>query len=235
LEEAFRQGVKLFLFSNPNNPTGVVYGREEIERIAALATAHGVTLIVDQLYSRLLYEGANYTHLRACAVDGDNIVTIMGPSKTESFCGYRLGVAFGAKSIIARMEKLQAIVSLRAAGYNQAVLRSWFDEPAGWMAARIRAHQHIRDGLTGILRTIEGVSVRLPEAGSYIFPRLPKLAVTPGDFVRILRLQAGIAVTSGAEFGTSCSESIRLNFSQDSQAAASALQRLGVMIERYRP
>ena len=57
----------------------------------------------------------------------------MGPSKTESLSGYRLGVAFGSAKIIDRMEKLQAIVSLRAGGYNQAVLKSWFTEPEGWM------------------------------------------------------------------------------------------------------
>src|SRR5690606_35016761 len=65
LEAAFRQGARVFLFSNPNNPAGVVYSAEEIAAIAALAAQYGATVIVDQLYSRLLYEGATYTHLRA--------------------------------------------------------------------------------------------------------------------------------------------------------------------------
>jgi len=234
LSEAFSQGVRLMLFSNPNNPAGVVYGRAEIEQIAALACSHGVTVIVDQLYSRLLYENVSYTHLRGQDIDEENLVTIMGPSKTESLSGYRLGVAFGSKSIIARMEKLQAIVCLRAAGYNQAVLRCWFDEAAGWMERRIRAHQQIRDDLITAFRAMPGVSVRPPDAGSYIFPRLPKLAVSYADFVKILRIQAGITVTSGSEFGPTTKDSIRLNFSQNARAAGAAIQRLGEMIERYR-
>ena len=94
-------------------------------------------MIVDQLYSRLLYPGNTYTHLRASSIDASHVVTIMGPSKTESLSGYRLGVAFGASHLVDRMEKLQAIVSLRAPGYSQAVLRTWFAEPAEWMQERI--------------------------------------------------------------------------------------------------
>ena len=84
LESAFKAGAKLFLFSNPNNPAGVVYSRDEIATIAALASRYGATVIVDQLYSRLLYTNVVYTHLRAHPIDPDNVVTIMGPSKTES-------------------------------------------------------------------------------------------------------------------------------------------------------
>ncbi len=234
LESAFKVGAKMVLFSNPNNPAGVVYSADEIKAIAALAARYGATIIVDQLYSRLRYSGTRYTHLRAEIVDTDNVVTIMGPSKTESLSGYRLGVAFGAKSIIARMEKLQAIVSLRAPGYSQAILRSWFNEQAGWLEQRIAMHQTIRDDLLTVLRGINGVAARTPQAGSYIFPKFPKLAISSADFVKILRLQAGVIVTPGTEFSPHSGDSVRLNFSQDHGAAVKAVTRLGRLIERYR-
>ncbi len=235
LEDAFKAGARVFLFSNPNNPAGVVYSAEEIGQIAALAARYGATVIADQLYSRLRYAGASYTHLRAeAAVDAENVVTIMGPSKTESLSGYRLGVAFGTRAIIARMEKLQAIVSLRAAGYSQAVLRGWFDEAPGWMEDRIARHQAIRDELLRVLRGCEGVFARTPQAGSYLFPRLPKLAVAPAEFVKILRLQAGVVVTPGTEFSPHTADSVRLNFSQDHEAAVAAAQRIVALVERYR-
>src|SRR5690606_35280847 len=104
------------------------------------------------------------------------------------------------KAIIDRMEKLQAIVSLRAAGYCQAVLRCWFDEPEGWLQDRIRLHEAIRDDLLEEFRKIEEVFVRTPRAGSYLFPQLPALSVNPQDFVRILRVQADVIVTPGTEF-----------------------------------
>ncbi|RJT32683.1 aminotransferase class I/II-fold pyridoxal phosphate-dependent enzyme [Mesorhizobium waimense] len=234
LEDAFKSGAKVFLFSNPNNPAGVIYSREEIESIATLASRYGATVVVDQLYARLLYPGVDYTHLRAQQLDAENVVTIMGPSKTESLSGYRLGVAFGSKEIIARMEKLQAIVSLRAGGYSQAVLRTWFDEPDGWMDQRIREHQAIRDDLLKAFRATSGIQVRTTEAGSYIFPALPQLTVPGSDFVRILRLQAGVIVTPGTEFSPFSESAVRLNFSQDHAAAIAACERLVALVERYR-
>lgn len=234
LEAAFRAGARTFLFSNPNNPAGVVYSADEIRQIAALAGRYGATLIVDQLYSRLRFRGTSYTHLRAEDIDGENVVTIMGPSKTESLSGYRLGVAFGSKAIISRMEQLQAIVSLRAAGYSQAVLRTWFDEPSGWMEERIARHQAIRDDLVSVFRSVNGAVIRTPEAGSYLFPRLPALDVAHADFVRILRLQAGVTVTPGTEFSPHSADSIRLNFSQDHQSALAAAKRIALLVERYR-
>ena len=232
LRKAFEDGAKTFLFSNPNNPTGAVYSAREIAEITALAEEFGVFVIADQLYSRLRYGNGAYTHIRAAGLPDTQVMTIMGPSKTESLSGYRLGVAFGAPAIIERMEKLQAIVSLRAAGYNQSVLRTWLKEPAGWLAERIVQHQAIRDDLVATFRAA-GMPTRLPQAGSYLFPRLPKLDVALDDFVRLLRLQAQIVVTPGTEFGPH-PDSIRLNFSQDHTAAVAAGHRIVEMVERYR-
>ncbi|MCF3934709.1 pyridoxal phosphate-dependent aminotransferase [Acuticoccus sp. M5D2P5] len=234
LEAAFRAGAKTFLFSNPNNPTGVTFSGAEITAIAALANRFGVTVICDQLYSRLQYRGTDFHHLCAEPDAPDSLVTIMGPSKTESLSGFRLGVAFGTRSLIERMEKLQAIVSLRAGGYAQRVLLSWFAEPEGWMAGRIAAHEAIRDDLVAQLRDMAGVRVRTPQAGSYLFPELPALDTSSGDFVRLLRAQAGVIVTPGSEFSRRKTAGIRFNYSQDHAAAVAAMTRVCAMIARYR-
>ena len=234
LEDAFKAGVKVFLFSNPNNPTGVIYSPDEIRSIATLAGAHGVSVIADQLYSRQIFDDREYTHLCAANNQPENLITIIGPSKTESLSGYRLGIAFGSANIIARMEKLQAIVSLRAGGYSQAVLKLWFDEPEGWMVDRIAAHQRIRDDLLVLLHTVDGVKARATEAGSYLFPKIPELTVTIEEFVKILRLQANVTVTPGTEFGPQFTQSFRINFSQDHEAAVDAIQRTIEIVNRYR-
>ena len=235
LEEAFKTGVKIFIFSNPNNPTGVIYSSAEISGIAELAQKYGVTVIVDELYSRQIFEERTYTHLCALnMINPENLITLIGPSKTESLSGYRLGVAFGSSKIIDRMEKLQAIVSLRASGYSQAVMKSWFAEPEYWMSQRIAQHQAIRDDLLMRLRSVDGVQVRTTEAGSYLFPTIPELDVSIHEFVKILWSHAGVMVTPGTEFGSQFTHSFRLNFSQDRKAAADAIERVIKMIERYR-
>ena len=235
LEASFKTGVKLFLFSNPNNPTGVIYSPAEIRGIGELAEKYGATVIADELYSRQIFEERIYTHL--CAqnlIDPEKLITITGPSKTESLSGYRLGVAFGSATIIDRMEKLQAIVSLRAGGYSQAVMKSWFAEPAGWMKQRIAQHQAIRDDLLAHLRAVDGIKARTTEAGSYLFPSIPELDVPIKEFVRILRLQANVTVTPGTEFGSQFTSSFRINFSQNHQAAVAAMDRVIKVMNQHR-
>lgn len=235
LEEGFKNGVKLFQFSNPNNPTGVIYSHDEIVAIAKLAEKYGASVIVDELYSRQIFDNHPYTHLRAQnIVNPENLITIIGPSKTESLSGFRLGVAFGSSKIITRMEKLQAIVSLRCAGYNQAVFSTWFHEPEGFMKERVAAHQAIRDDLLTLFNSKEGITVRPTEGGSYIFPRVEGLIPDIKDFTKILRIQAAVTVTPGTEFGPQFTDCFRLNFSQDPKKAHDAIVRTLQIIDRYR-
>lgn len=233
LEAAFMNGTEVLVFSTPNNPTGLVYSKETIQAIAKLAHTYQVTVIVDQLYSRMLYSGESYTHLRSLPIPPKNLITIMGPSKTESLSGFRLGVAFGTSKIIDRMESLQAIVSLRASGYNQTVLNTWFLEPDGWLAKRIIAHEAIRDELVRLF-TVANIPTATPQAGSYLFPQLPKLSTDLNTFIRLLRYQAGVTVTPGPEFGPGFEHSIRLNFSQDHLLAVAATKRIIKMVEIYK-
>ncbi len=233
LEKVFQSGTEVFVFSTPNNPTGYVFSGVAINSIAQLAAKYHVTLIVDELYSRMLYSGEDYVHLCGCSVVPPNLITIFGPSKTESLSGFRLGVAFGSPKIIERMERLQAIVSLRAAGYNQAALNTWFREPEGWLERRIREHESIRDELLHIFNTANLITT-CPQAGSYLFPQLPVLTVDLYTFVRLLRFQANVVVTPGTEFDQNCTDSIRLNFSQDHKAAVDAAKRIVKMTNIYK-
>lgn len=234
LESAFKDGVKLFLYSNPNNPVGCVYSYEEICTIASLAKKYGATLIVDELYSRQVYPGVVYTHTAVQKEVPENLITIIGPSKTESLSGFRLGAAFGTAEIISRMEKLQAIMALRCPGYNQAVFFTWFNEPAGFMEARIAEHKRIRDDVMAVLSTAKGVSARPTDGGSYLFVKIPELDVSLHSFIRIVRELAGVTVTPGTEFGPQFLHEFRINFSQDHDMAVDAMKRLLAVMDRYR-
>ena len=234
LKKAFEDGVKLFLFSNPNNPVGCVYSYEEITSIASMAKEHHATLIVDELYSRQVYPGVSYTHLCAQKEIPENLITILGPSKTESLSGYRLGAAFGTEAVIERMEKLQAIMALRCSGYNQAVFLTWFNEPEGFMENRVKKHMEIRDAILEVIRETPGVSAKPTEGGSYLFVTIPELEVSLHQFIRIVREMANVIVTPGTEFGPQYLHQFRINFSQDKENAVAAMKRLFAIMDRYR-
>lgn len=235
LETAFKKGAKVFLFSNPNNPTGVIYSHDEIKKIGQLAKKYSAFVVVDELYARQIFDQHEYTHLRQLEeLDSDHVLTIMGPSKTESLSGFRLGAAFGASWLIERMEKLQAIVSLRCAGYNQSVFYTWFHEPEGWLEDRVKKHQVIRDDLMALFENAPGIQVRKTEGGSYIFPKVQGLHIDMKEFAKIARVQANVIITPGTEFGPQFTDCFRLNFSQDADKAHNAIVRLLELIERYR-
>jgi len=115
---------KLLVFSHPNNLTGAVYSPAVIARIAELAVQHNLWVVVDELYARLVYDGRPFTHLVAHPGMRDRTVTLFGPSKTESLSGYRVGVVAAPAGVIAALEDVQSITSLRAPAYAQHVLSS---------------------------------------------------------------------------------------------------------------
>ena len=99
------------------------------------------------------------------------------------------------------------------------------------MKERIADHQAIRDDLVAKLHAAEGFKVRAAEAGSYLFPSIPELGVSIHE---LLRLQAGVTVTPGTEFGPQFNHSFRINFSQDHQAAVDAIDRVIQVVEANR-
>lgn len=232
LKSALDCGVRVVVLSNPNNPTGVVYGHSHLVEINALLAAYGAFAIVDQLYCRQIFDGREYTHLASLEGAADRMMTLIGPSKTESLSGFRLGVNIGPELIISRMETLQGLVTLRAPGYSQAVLETWLDEPPGWLADRIAAHQRIRDELMAVVDSSDAVVARPTEGGSYLFIHIPSATARLDAFVDTLRASEGMTVTRGTEFG-SFPDAIRLNFSQDRVAAVAAVRRLVHLAERW--
>jgi aspartate/methionine/tyrosine aminotransferase len=123
LEAAMKCGPALL--SNPNNPTGGIHGEETIRTIAKLAQRYDVLVLVDQLYCRLLYGGTMFHHLAAVEGMEDRTVTLLGPSKTESLSGYRVGVAVAPAHLVNRMENVFSISALRAPAYAQHILPRW--------------------------------------------------------------------------------------------------------------
>jgi aspartate/methionine/tyrosine aminotransferase len=232
LKRAFARGARVFVFSNPNNPTGVVYMRPHLEEVCAVAAEFGGFVVVDQLYCRQIFDGRSYTHLRSLGAAAKNSLTLVGPSKTESLSGFRLGVAIGPGTLLDRMESLQGLVTLRAPGYSQAALATWLSEPNGWLDERISAHQAIRDDLMAVIDASDLVTARRTEGGSYVFLHAPKIAPRLDEFVDRLRSEAGVVVTRGREFGD-FDDAIRLNFSQDHDASVAAVERLVQFVGRF--
>lgn len=225
------------LFSHPNNPTGGVYSSETIDAIAEFVAAGDRLAIVDQLYCRQLFTGANFRHLASLPGMAERTVTLVGPSKTESMSGYRVGVAVGPAEVVDGMERVLGMASLRTTGYSQQTLRHWMESDADWIAQRAAAHEALRDELLSCLRSIDGLTVAGPLGSSYVFPDAAGTAwgrVNPeprGNALAIALKGGGALINPGYQFGLGAPTSFRINFSQDAERLFEAVRRIGVVLE----
>lgn len=221
----------LLVLSHPNNPTGGVYSAETMHALAALVTAGDMLAVVDQLYCRLVFADTQYLHLGSLPGMAERTVTLLGPSKTESMSGYRVGIALGPAPIVDAMERVLSLTALRTGGYSQQALRHWLAEDEGWLAERTLAHQAIRDELVARLQAIRGVRVACPAGSSYVFPDASGTTLGSNDHELALALKAaGVLVSPGYQFGPSGRGRFRINFSQDADRLALAVDRIAAVL-----
>jgi aspartate/methionine/tyrosine aminotransferase len=230
LAAAIGRGPRLIMLSNPNNPTGAVYRRETIERVAEAALTADAYVLVDELYARLVYDGRAIDHL--IAIDGmrERCITLLGPSKTESMSGYRVGAAVGPEAVIEAMEDLLSVSALRAPAYAQRAMNSWLRDDRAFVAERVREYQRLRDLTVAALSRISGVSVQAAGGTAYLFPRVGDGSVGDQRIAEALLNEAGVIVNPGYQFGAAGQGHFRLCFAQDETAWLPALDRIGAAL-----
>jgi aspartate/methionine/tyrosine aminotransferase len=226
LEGAFSNGAKTLVFSNPNNPTGMVLPPPVIRGIAELIRNHDVTVLVDELYSRLVYDGAPFAHLIAETGMKERCITLLGPSKTESMSGFRVGVAVAPAEIIDRMEDLQGVSVLRAPAYAQHVLTRWLSDDLDFVAARVREYQRLRDHTVETLNASGVLQVRPAGGTAYMFPDASAVGCDAQTIAKALKSHAGLLVNPGYQFGPAGEGHFRICFAQDEAVWEPAMERM---------
>ncbi len=233
LEQAAAQGPKLFIFSHPNNPTGAIYADETLQQIADLAQRHNFLAIADQLYARLVYGEESFTHMANLPGMRERTITTLGPSKTESLSGYRLGVAVAPQRLIDDMEDVQSITALRAPSYAQHVLTHWLAEDSEYVAKRITEYQAIRDWTVDRLNESGLFAAQRSWGTSYIFPRV-LVEASDQELALAIKERAGIVINPGYQFGPRGMGHMRLCIAQDEAEWQGALDNLIEVVGGFR-
>lgn len=230
LAQALRRKPRVLLFSHPNNPTGATYSPTVLQQVAALVGAtEGVAVIVDELYSRLIYEGG-YSHFLTLDGMKERTVTLLGPSKSESMSGYRLGAAVGPPHVVSRMEDVLSLTGLRAPAYAQHMLVGWLADDEDYMRKRIEEYVPLRD--LGVKRFAESpaLDVTTPKGTAYMFPRVCG-DVPDQEVARRLLLEANLIINPGYQFGPRGLGHLRLCFAQEEAAWARAVDDIVRIVE----
>lgn len=231
LEAIAREKPKLLVFSHPNNPTGAVFDRATIERIADIAGRHNLMVLVDELYCRLLFDGRPFTHLATLDGMRERCITLLGPSKTESMSGYRVGVAVASPDIIDRMEDVLSVAALRAPAYAQHTLTRWLADDGPYVATRVGDYQRLRDKATSLLAESKHLAPYKPNGTAYMFPAVAGLTASDQAIALELR-RSGVTINPGYQFGPGGARHFRICFAQDEANLREALGRIGQALAR---
>ena len=208
---------RLVLFSNPNNPTGAVYPESVVRKIADLVRATPDTLVVvDQLYSRLVFDGG-MTHLAALEGLRERTVTLLGPSKSESMSGFRLGAAVAPPELIDRMEDVLSLTGLRAPAYAQHMLSGWMRDDHEYMQQRIDEYRPLRDLGVERFNASPALEVVCPGGTAYMFPRV--VGDVPDQVIgKRLKAEANLIINPGYQSGPRGIGHFRVCFAQQEDA-----------------
>ena len=172
-ERAVTEKTKLVLLCNPNNPTGTVYRRDEVEGVAAFCRDHGLFLVSDEVYREFVYDGRR--SLSALALQGyeDSVIVVDSLSKRYSACGIRLGcLATRNRDVFGACLRM-AQGRLSPPGLAQFVAAGAADLPSNYTAGVVAEYQKRRDVLYQGLKEIPGVFLTKPEGAFYFVARLP--------------------------------------------------------------
>jgi aspartate aminotransferase len=164
---------RLVLLCNPGNPTGTVYRRDELERVAGFCREHGLFLVCDEVYREFVYDGQQATSLLALPGYDEIAVVVDSLSKRYSACGIRLGcLATRNREVLGATLRL-AQARLSPPGLAQLVALGIPELPADYAQGIVREYQARRDVLFEGLSRLPGVFLRKPEGAFYFIARLP--------------------------------------------------------------
>jgi aspartate/methionine/tyrosine aminotransferase len=226
LERLCAERPRVLLFSNPSNPTGAVYTDASLDRIAELSEEWDFRILVDSLYCRLVYDGAAFSHLAARPGMQDRCVTLLGPSKTESLSGYRIGVTVGPADVLDAIEPMIAATSLRAPAYAQQLLRHWWIDDAEFVADRITQLRVLRDMTIDYLRQVPYLEVAPTDGTAYLFPDVSALGRPDHEIAARLQEDAGVIVSPGYQFGDHGVGHFRVCYARDESRWRTALEAM---------
>ncbi len=229
-EKALTDHTRIFILNSPTNPTGKVYSRETIDRICSFVKDHGLYLLSDEIYEKIIYQGE---HVSPASLPGmaERTITINGFSKSFAMTGWRIGYMTGPGDIISAADKLQQQTITCASSVSQAAAVETFNqEPESEKMVRRFAERRkiVLDNLGG-----KGLKFRVPEGAFYFFVS-PKGVRDAGKFCSDLMQRDHVVLLPGVSFGENYANYFRLSYAIDDEDLKEGLSRIIRFAREYR-
>lgn len=231
---------RALLINSPSNPTGEILDEDVLGRIGAIAQAHGLVVVSDEIYSRLTYDGSAAPSIVAVVPElRPQTVVIDGVSKSYSMTGWRIGYAAAPRDLIKAMEDLQSHSTSNPNSIAQKAALAALDGPDDAVTAMRRSFEARRDLMVKLINEIPGVACRTPRGAFYVFPNVSGLigrswqgrAITDSTALsRLFLEEAGVGVVPGAAFGQE--GFLRLSYATSEDKIEEGLSRITAVAAR---
>lgn len=233
--EQFRDAItpktKMVILNSPSNPTGGVYSREDLEKLAQIAVEKNVMVLSDEIYEKIIY-GEEHVSIAAFGEDIKKLtITVNGHSKAYSMTGWRLGYLAAEKEIVSALAKIQDQSTSNPtsfAQYGGIAALNGSQEP---VEAMRREFQKRRDHIVELLNACPGIECLTPGGAFYVFPRVSGAIQASGgrfkdsdDLATWLLEEAKVAVVPGSGFGAP--ENMRLSYATSMDSIEKGVERI---------
>ena len=213
---------KMIIINSPQNPTGGVLTREDLEEIAAVATEHDLMVLSDEIYDRILYEGEHVSFLSMPGVQ-DRTILLNGFSKTYAMTGWRLGYGVMPEGLAEHITRLMTNSNSCTATFTQWAGVEALRGPQDSSAKMVEEFKHRRDVIVPGLNAIDGIRCAMPKGAFYVFPNIEGTGMSERELADYLMEEAGVAVLAGTSFGEYGRGFIRMSYANSIENIQKAL------------
>ena len=232
IEERLTSKTRAILIGYPSNPTGAVMSRKKLSDIAALALKHDLTVISDEIYSKLIY-GAEFTCFASLPGMKEHTVFLGGFSKAFAMTGWRVGYAAAPKEIIAAMTKIHQYTMMCVSTMSQMAALEALKGEQDSITEMVEDYNRRRQVIVKGLRDI-GLSCYEPKGAFYAFPSIRCTGMTSEEFAEKLLSEEKVAVVPGSAFGKCGEGYVRCCYATSLTDIEEALKRMGRFVKKYK-
>ncbi len=232
LLESITEKTKLLVLPFPNNPTGAIMEREDLEKIARVIVEKDIFVLSDEIYSELSYKGE---HVSVTSLPGmkERTILINGFSKAYAMTGWRLGYACGPKEIIEQMFKIHQFAIMCAPTTSQYAAVEALKNGDGDVEKMREAYDQRRRYLMHAFREM-GLRCFEPYGAFYVFPCIKEFGMTSEEFANRFLSEEKVAVVPGTAFGDCGEGFLRISYAYSLENLKIALERLQRFVDRLR-
>ncbi len=228
LEAAVTPRTRALFFASPNNPTGVVMNRTELEAIADLARRHDLWVVSDEVYADLVFDGE---HLSVAALPemAERTVTVSSLSKSHAMTGWRSGWAIAPPVLVPHLANLALCMLYGLPGFAQAAAEEALTGSDGEASRMRERYRHRRDLLLDALAQVKGIRCLKPQAGMFLLADVRGTGLGSADFAQSLYRATGVSVLDAAPFGAA-DGFVRISFSTGEESLSEGCRRIAAFV-----